>query len=43
MPGPVDGAIGQRRFDQCVVVLLLPPESRKLPVQNLDRPPFSHC
>src|SRR5580704_3312664 len=42
MPRPVDSAIRQRRLDQCRVVLLLPPESRKLAVQYLDRPPFSH-
>ena len=43
MPRPVDGAIGQRGFDQCIVVLLLPQESGQLAVQDLDRPPFSHC
>ncbi len=43
MPRPVDSAIRQRRLDQRRVVLLLPPESRKLAVQYLDRPPFSHC
>ena len=42
MPRPVDGAVRQRGLDQCRVVLLLPPESRKLTVQDLDRPPFSH-
>src|SRR5580704_1805191 len=43
MPRPVGGAIRQRRLDQCRVVPLLPSESRELAVQDLDRPPFSHC
>ncbi len=43
MPRPVDSAVRQRRLDQCRVVLLLPPESRELSVQDLDRPPFNHC
>jgi hypothetical protein len=36
MPRPIDSAIGQRSLDQRRVVLLLPPESRKLAVQDLD-------
>src|ERR1017187_5790580 len=42
VPRPVDSAIGQCRLAQGRVVLLLPPESRKLAVQYLDRPPFCH-
>jgi hypothetical protein len=36
MPRPVDSAIGQRRLDQRRIVLLLPPESRELAVQDLN-------
>ena len=36
MPGPIDGAVGQRRLDQRRVVLLLPPESREPAVQYFN-------
>ena len=42
VPRPVDRAIRQRRLDQGRVVLLLPPESRQLAVQYLNRPPLRH-
>ena len=42
VPGPVEGAVGQRGLDQGGVMLLLPPESRELAVQHLDRPPLGH-
>ena len=40
--GLAPGNFGQRRLDQARVMLLLPPESRELTVQDLDRPPLGH-
>jgi len=42
VPGPIECAVRQRCLDQFGVIRVLPMKGGGIPMQDLDRPPFSH-